>query len=57
VGVSTGITFGVMLPFLVLSFANNLYRERLKGLLHLGGAEAPPVVTPPLSAVPEAAGS
>ena len=57
VGMATGITFGVILPFLVLSFVNGLYRERLKGLLHLGGAEAPPpVIAPPLSAVPEAAG-
>ena len=56
VGVATGITFGVMLPFLVLSFANGFYRERLKGLLHLGGAVAPPVIAPPMAAVPEAAG-
>ena len=47
VGVATGITVGVLLPFLVLSFANGFYRDRLKGLLHLGGAEAPPVITPP----------
>ena len=46
VGVATGITFGVLLPFLVLSFANGFYRERLKGLLHLGGVAAPPVITP-----------
>ena len=46
VAVATGITFGVLLPFLVLSFANGFYRERLKGLLHLGGAAPPPVITP-----------
>jgi hypothetical protein len=56
VGITTGITFGVMLPFLVLSFVNELYRERLKGLLHLGGTEGPPVITSPIPAVPEAAG-
>jgi hypothetical protein len=50
VGVMAGIIFGVLLPFLVLSFANRFYRERLKGLLHLGAA-APPVVTPPIPAV------
>ena len=52
---AAGITFGVLLPFLVLSFANGFYRERLKGLLHLGGAAAPPVITPPPPAVAEAA--
>ncbi len=57
VGVATGITFGAMLPCLVLSYVNGFYRERLKGLLHLGGAEAPPpVIAPPMPAVPEAAG-
>jgi hypothetical protein len=57
VGVAAGITFGVLLPFLVLSFANGFYRERLKGLLHLGGAAAPPVITPPMPAVAAAGGS
>jgi hypothetical protein len=51
VAVATGLTFGVMLPFLLLSFANGFYRERLKGLLHLGGAAAPPVITPPAPAL------
>ena len=46
VGVATGITFGVLLPFLVVSFANGFYRERLKGLLHLGGVTPPPVINP-----------
>ena len=32
---ASGVTFGVLLPFLVLSFANGLYRERLKDLLRL----------------------
>jgi len=40
----TGLTFGVMLPFLVLSFANGFYRERLMGLLHLGCAAPPPII-------------
>jgi hypothetical protein len=44
--VATGVTFGVLLPFLLLSFANGFYRERLKGLLHLGDVPAPPVITP-----------
>jgi hypothetical protein len=57
VGVASGITFGVLLPFLLLSFANGFYRERLKALLHLGGASAPPVITPPLAAAPVPAGS
>ena len=55
VGAASGITFGALLPFLVLSFANGFYRERLKGLLHLGRAQPPSLAEPPLSAVPEAA--
>ena len=31
----SGVTFGLLLPFLVLSFANGFYRERLKDLLRL----------------------
>ncbi len=45
--VATGISFGSLLPFLVLSFVNGFYRERLKALLHLGGATPPPVVASP----------
>jgi hypothetical protein len=56
VGVAVAITFGVLLPFLVLSFANGFYRERLKDLLHLGAAP-PPVITSPMPAAPERAGS
>ena len=55
VAVVSGITFGVLLPFLVLSFVNGFYRERLQGLLHLGGAPPPPVITPLPPAVPGAA--
>ena len=47
-GVATGITFGTLLPFLVLSFVNQFYRERLKALLHLGDTAAPPVITSPM---------
>ena len=35
------LTFALLLPFVVLSFANSLYRERLMGLLQLQ-REAPP---------------
>jgi hypothetical protein len=57
VGVTVGITLGVLLPFLVLSFANGFYRERLKGLLHLGRAAAPPMITPPMPAIAAASTS
>ena len=57
VGVAAGITFGVLLPFLVLSFANGFYRERLKGLLHLGAAPTPPVIAVPMPAMAMASGS
>ncbi len=54
IGVATGVTLGVLLPFLVLSFANGFYRERLKGLLHLGDMPAPPVITPLAPALAQA---
>lgn len=57
VGVATGIMFGTLLPFLVLSFVNRFYRERLKALLHLGGTESPLVISPPMPAVAAAVGS
>jgi hypothetical protein len=53
---ATGITFGVLLPFLLLSFVNGFYRDRLKGLLHLGSTGSPPVITAPPLVVAEAAG-
>jgi len=56
-GVVSGVTFGTLLPFLVLSFVNRFYRERLKALLHLGGTASPPVITPPMPAVAAAVGS
>ena len=46
----------VMLPFLVLSFVNGFYRERLKGLLHVGSVAPPPIITPQMPAVQEVAG-
>ncbi len=45
--VSALVAFAVVLPFLVLSTANSLYRERIKGLLHLERAAPPPVIAPP----------
>ena len=55
-GLVTALTFGVVLPFLVLSFANGFYRERLKGLLHLGRVAPPPMITPRVPAMPEVGG-
>ncbi len=52
-----GLTFGMILPFLVLGFASGLFRERLKGLLHLNPAVTePPVLVspPPLPSLPGA---
>jgi hypothetical protein len=51
------ISFGVLLPFLILSFANAFYRARLKGLLHLGRETTPPVLAPPMPAAAAAVGS
>lgn len=56
-----GVCCAVLLPFLVLSFANSLFRERLMGLLHIAriapdsgnATPTPPPVAPP---VPPAAG-
>ena len=45
------VTFVTVLPFLILSFTNPFYRERLKGLLHLE-----PTVQPPLNIPLPAAG-
>jgi hypothetical protein len=50
--IASGITFGVLLPFLALSCVNRFYRERLKRLLHLDGTT--PLLAPP-PAVAEAA--
>ena len=42
--VITGICFGVLLPFLLLSFSNSLFRERLIQLLRLA-PELPVIAT------------
>jgi hypothetical protein len=39
----TGLCFGILLPFLLLSFSNSLFRERLIQLLRLA-PEPPPVI-------------
>jgi hypothetical protein len=46
---ATAITFGFLSPFLLLSFNNAFYRERLKGLLRLPDPlpNAPPLASPP----------
>jgi hypothetical protein len=54
---ATGITFGLLLPFLLLSFVNEFYRRRLKELLHLGGEQTPPVIERPLTSPALVAGS
>jgi hypothetical protein len=41
---ATGFSLGPLLPFLVLSFANGFYHERLKQLLHTGQLATPPVI-------------
>lgn len=43
-----GVCFAIALPFLLLSFFNALYRDRLKCLLHLEPAMPPSLLTPPL---------
>jgi len=43
---AAGGSFAVLLPFLILSFTNAFYRERLKDLLHLGREAAPPPIAP-----------
>ena len=44
--VMAGIILAVVLPFLILSFSNSLYRERLGMLLHLEHERAPVPDTP-----------
>jgi len=43
---AAGGSFAVLLPFLILSFTNAFYRERLKDLLHLGRQAGPPAIPP-----------
>jgi hypothetical protein len=50
--IGTVASFALLLPFLLLSFANSFYRERLRALLHLDRPEAEPATpsaytTPP----------
>lgn len=56
VGTGVGICFGALLPFLVLAFANGLFRERFEQLLHLE-PKAPPPITPAEAALTTAAGA
>ncbi len=51
-----GVTCCVLLPFIVLSFINEFYRERLKGLLNLGQLEPRPMRQVPTQAVLAAVG-
>jgi hypothetical protein len=50
----TAVSFGMLLPFLVLSSANSLFRERLKLLLHLGREAPPPILPPEMAPLPGA---
>jgi hypothetical protein len=51
----SAVSFGLLLPFLLLSFANAFYRERLKELLRLADAAPPSAPQPPAS--PEVEGA
>jgi len=44
--IGVAVQFVFSFPFLLLSFTNNLYCERLKQLLLLARLEPPPVLTP-----------
>ena len=55
-----GITFGIVLPFLVLSFLNGFHRERLRMLFPMGERTPPPSpepMPPPPPLAASAAGS
>lgn len=43
--------FALLLPFLVLSFTNDFYRERLQGMLHLSREPSPPMLKPDAAVV------
>jgi hypothetical protein len=49
----TGANFALLLPFLILSSANSLFRERLKLILHVQ-PPAPPALAPVAGTMPEA---
>jgi hypothetical protein len=44
-----GLSFGLLLPFLLLSFANAFYRQRLQELLQLAVPAPPSAPQPPAS--------
>jgi hypothetical protein len=54
---AAALSFGALLPFLLLSFANAFYRERFKDLLHLGRETTPPVLASPVPVAAAAAAS
>jgi hypothetical protein len=49
---TAGVMFAALLPFLLLSFVNEFYRERLKDLLHLRALAQPPPPAPPIIVAP-----
>jgi hypothetical protein len=49
--VAAGTSFAVVLPFLLLAFANSLFRDRLKQLLHVEVAAPPPAAAPPIPSI------
>ncbi len=55
VSAAAAIGFGILLPFLLLSFVNGFHGERLRSLLHV--ASQPPMVMPAPQPVGAAAGS
>jgi hypothetical protein len=44
---ATGVAFGILLPFVVLSAANRMFGERLKGMLHVTPPTPPTLAMPP----------
>jgi hypothetical protein len=55
--IGSALSFGTLLPFLILSFISAFYHARLKDLLHLGRETAPPVLAPPMPAAAATAAS
>lgn len=55
--VIVGLSFGLVLPFLLLSFANGLYRERLKQLFPMADPLQPAVAAPSPPLATEVSGS
>ena len=50
--IAAGVMFAALLPFLLLSFVNQFYRERLKDLLHLRALAEPAPIAPPIIVAP-----